>query len=315
MRWATFSEVGAASGTAQDRVGLVVGEEIYALEPGVELVSLLGDDGGRLAEAGERVLRSPVSVHSLDQIQLRPPIPRPRTIRDFSVFEQHIRAGLNAQGFDVPNSWYEAPVFWFCNVNSVTANDDTVVFPENTREMDYELSVAMIIGKPGIDLEPKEAEAHIAGFCLFNDWSARDLQRDEMHRAPIGPAKGKDFASSLGPFLVTPDELADRRTERAYDVKLTATVNGKQYSEGNWDDVYWTAGEMIAYASRYAVLYPGDVLSTGTCGSGCLLELTQTHGVEEYPWLEDGDEVVLGAERLGMLRNVLRRGDQPKPLR
>jgi len=310
MRWATIR---LDDGT--ERAGLVDGDEIYALGAGVAVVDLLGDDGSRLAEAAAAARRSPSSVHPLAEVHFRPPIPKPPSIRDFSAFEGHIRGGLEAQGFDMPDSWYEAPVFWFCNANSVMGDGDTVTFPGHCHEMDYELEIGMVIGRPGIDLTPAEAESHIAGFCIYNDWSARDLQREEMHRAPIGPAKGKDFASSSGPVLVTADEIADRRKGNGFDLEMTATVNGNLSSRGNWSAIYWSCGEMVSFASRHTALVPGDILATGTCTTGCLLERNRTPGAERAPWLEDGDEVALTVEGLGTLRNTLRRGGIPAPLR
>jgi len=234
----------------------------------------------------------------------------------FSAFEEHIRAGLRAQGFgEISDDWYESPIFWFANANSLVGDGDLVTFVGNCQEMDYELEIGIVIGKQGVDLDPKEAEAHIAGYCILNDWSARDLQRDEMHLAPIGPAKGKDFATGLGPWLVTPDELADKRKGQAYDLVMTASVNGKEYSRGNFSDIYWSPGQLLSYASRGAPLYPGDVLGTGTCGTGCLLELTSTHGVEKFPWLQPGDQVTLEIERLGSLSNPVDRGPLPKALK
>ncbi|HEX2068733.1 MAG TPA: fumarylacetoacetate hydrolase family protein, partial [Actinomycetota bacterium] len=164
------------------------------------------------------------------------------------------------------------------------------------------------------DLDPDVAERYIAGFCVMNDWSARDIQRREM-KLSMGPVKGKDSATTLGPVLVTPDELEDARKDRAYDLTMTAVVNGKEYSRASLAEIYWSFGEMIAYASRGTTVMPGDVIGSGTCGTGCILELSLVHGSEEYPWLEPGDEVVLEVERLGRVANRVVEGKPLKPLR
>jgi 2-keto-4-pentenoate hydratase/2-oxohepta-3-ene-1,7-dioic acid hydratase in catechol pathway len=242
-------------------------------------------------------------------------IPNPPSIRDFSSFVEHYRAGIVAIGKTFDDNWYGAPVFYFTNPNALVTDGDVVRIPGNTSRMDYELEVAAIVGQECIDLDPAEAESVIAGYCVFNDWSARDIQSDEMARAPIGPGKGKDSANGIGPFLVTPDELEDARTARGYNLAMTASVNGKEYSRGNWADVYWSFSEMLAYASRNTRLMPGDVIGSGTVGTGCILELSARHGTEKFPWLEEGDEVTVEVERLGRMSNRIARGPQPKPLR
>jgi 2-keto-4-pentenoate hydratase/2-oxohepta-3-ene-1,7-dioic acid hydratase in catechol pathway len=190
-----------------------------------------------------------------------------------------------------------------------------VAVPPGCTWFDYELEVAAVVGRGGSDLHPEEAEAHIAGYTILCDWSARDLQAREM-RQRLGPAKGKDSATSLGPWLVTPDELADRRRGNGFDLRMTATVNGRVYSDGNWSTVYWSFGQLLAYASRGTTLRPGDVFGSGTVGRGCILELSGLHGEEEYPWLRPGDEVTLAVERLGELHARIGPGTgEPVPLR
>ncbi|MGH7856220.1 MAG: fumarylacetoacetate hydrolase family protein, partial [Candidatus Binatia bacterium] len=248
-------------------------------------------------------------------VRLRPPIPVPPSIRDFSSFLEHYRAGIVAIGKHFDESWYEKPVFYFGNPAAVVGDGEVVRAPGNSRRMDYELEVCAIVSHEGVDLDPEEAEKHIAGYSIFNDWSARDVQSDEMARAPIGPAKGKDFANGLGPCLVTPDEVEDVRKDKGFDLTMTASVNGREYSRGNWASVYWSLGEMLAYASRNARLVPGDVIAAGTVGTGCILELSLTHGEARFPWLKEGDEVTLEIDRLGRLRNRIIFGPEPKPLR
>lgn len=298
MRWATFRH-----GTANaDRVGLVVGEQIYALERGIALLDLLGDDGERLARAGERALRAPADVIALESARLRPPIPRPPSFRDFYAFEQHVRTARRRRGLDMEPDWYQLPVFYFSNPHTLIGSGDEVVAPSGCQELDFELEVAAVVGRGGADLDPSEAAQRIAGFTILNDWSARDVQRREM-RLSLGPAKGKDFASSFGPLLVTTDEIEPFCQGKAYDLSMTAKVNDKEYSRASLAEIYWSFGEMLAYASRGSRIATGDIIGSGTCGTGCILELSLVHGQEKYPWLKPGDEVELSVARLGTLRN------------
>jgi 2-keto-4-pentenoate hydratase/2-oxohepta-3-ene-1,7-dioic acid hydratase in catechol pathway len=309
MRWATY-----VAGDGGERVGLVVGEAVHALEAGVRLLDLLGDDGERLAQAGERAARDPRDVVTLADVRLRSPIPTPPTVRDFYAFEQHVRTARAKRGLEMDPDWYELPVFYFSNPYAVNGPGDEVAIPPGSSELDFELEIAAIIGKGGADVSPDDGDAHIAGFCVMNDWSARDVQRREM-KLSMGPVKGKDFATTLGPLLVTPDELAPHRTDTGYDLTMTASVNGKEYSRAQWSDVYYSFGEMVAYASRGTRVEPGDVIGSGTCGTGCILELSMVHGTEAYPWLQTGDEVVLAVEGLGELRNPVGPAQPIKPIR
>ncbi|PJF43429.1 MAG: fumarylacetoacetate hydrolase [Candidatus Thermofonsia Clade 1 bacterium] len=235
----------------------------------------------------------------LEHCKLHPPL-LPRTLRDFYAFERHVKAANAIRGREVPPEWYEIPVFYYAHHGTLCGNDDTVPYPAYTVALDYELEIAAVIGKAGRDIPANQAEDYILGFTILNDWSARDVQRLEM-RVGLGPAKGKDFAKSLGPCLVTLDELADRRTERhgVFDLQMVARVNGVERSRGNMAELYWSFGQMIARASQAVTLQPGDVIGSGTVGTGCLLELT--HG--EGPWLQHGDIVELAIERIGTLRN------------
>jgi 2-keto-4-pentenoate hydratase/2-oxohepta-3-ene-1,7-dioic acid hydratase in catechol pathway len=309
MRWATYADQ-----DGRDRVGLVRDGEVRALPPGTRLLDLLSDDGERMAEAAVRAEREPADVHDLAAVRLRAPIPVPPSVRDFYAFEQHVRTARQRRGLEMEPDWYELPVFYFTNPAAILGPGDDVAIPPGSSQLDFELEVAAVVGKGGSDLGPGEAERHIAGFMVMNDWSARDLQRREM-KLSLGPAKGKDFATSLGPFLVTRDELESARKDRAYDLAMTASVNGVEYSRASLADLYWSFGEMLAYASRGTRLVPGDVIGSGTCGTGCILELSLVHGEEAYPWLRPGDEVVLEVEGLGRLANRVVDGAPLKPLR
>jgi len=310
VRWVTYRN----EGSAEDRAGLIVAGNIHGLPPQMSLLGLLGDDGERLARAGERAQSSPEEVRSFDDVTLRAPIPVPPTVRDFYAFEEHVRTARKRRGLEMDPDWYELPVFYFSNPYCVVGPDVDVAIAPGATEMDYELEVAAIVGMGGADLDASTADAHIAGFCIMNDWSARDVQRREM-KLSMGPVKGKDFATSLGPMLVTPDELHIKAGGRAYDLTMTATVNGKEYSRASLASIHWSFGEMLAYASRGTRVEPGDVIGSGTCGTGCILELSLVHGSDAYPWLQPGDVVELSVERLGRLRNRVVPGAPLRALR
>ncbi|MEW9501519.1 fumarylacetoacetate hydrolase family protein [Jeotgalibacillus marinus] len=237
-------------------------------------------------------------VYLLEEVQLDAPIPRPVSIRDFYAFEAHVKTARARRGLGVVPEWYDFPVFYFTNHMSVTGPYDFIVRPPDCQSLDYELEIACVIGKEGKNISASDAKNHIFGFCIMNDWSARDLQREEM-KVGLGPAKGKDFATSFGPFLVTLDELESFRKGEQYHLEMIAKVNGIQLSKGNVKDLYYTFGEMIERASNGVTLYPGEMIGSGTVGSGCILEL----GEEVHPWLEPGDEISLSIVGLGTLTN------------
>lgn len=246
----------------------------------------------------------PQIVFNIDDVTIISPVHSllNHSLRDFYAFEQHVKTANENRGRDVPSAWYEIPVFYFSNHHAIFGPEDTIPYPKKSNALDYELEVACVIGKGGKNIKAEDAEEHIFGYMIYNDWSARDIQKQEMS-VGLGPAKGKDFAQSFGPYLVTPDELADRHTGRAgvYDLEMIARVNGEERSRGNWKDLYWSFGQMIERASDGVMLMPGDVIGSGTVGTGCLLEVTKGQG----PWLQAGDTVELEIERLGTLRNVI----------
>src|SRR5205085_5778267 len=232
-----------------------------------------------------------------------PPILRPPSLRDFYAFEGHVRTMWQRRGGEVPEAWYRLPIFYFSNVSEIRGPDEPVWAPAASHELDYELEVAALIDTPVVDLSPDRGEEAIGGYTIFNDWSARDLQREETV-VRLGPAKGKDFASTIGPWLVTPDELTSARAPggRGPDVTMTASVNGTATSHGRWSDAQFSFGDMVARASAGARLRPGDLLGSGTVGTGCLLEVRDaTLG----RYLLPGDEVVLAVDRLGRLRTPI----------
>lgn len=232
----------------------------------------------------------------LSEVKLLAPLPWPRTIRDFYAFEGHVKNARARRGLPMIPEWYHFPVFYFSNPNAVFGPDADVPRPRTTRALDFELEVAAVIGWEGRDIPPADADRYIAGYMIMNDWSARDLQREEM-KVGLGPAKGKDFATSFGPWLVTPDELADRREGFRYRLDMAARINGREVARGNLADIHFHFGELIARASQDCTLYPGEIIGSGTVGTGCLLE------TEAAPWLQPGDVVELEVERLGVLVN------------
>ena len=220
--------------------------------------------------------------YALADVDFRPPVLNPPAVRDFMAFEAHVANARKQRGAEVPKEWYEIPVFYFSNPAAIYGPDEDIPYPEGTEELDYELECAAIIG----------AEGKIGGFTVLNDWSARDVQRSEM-RVGLGPAKGKDFATSLGPVVVTPDEFDGSEAE------MVARVNGEERSRGNLGDLHFSWDEIVAHAARNTRLLPGEVLGSGTVGTGCILE----HG--DGRWLQPGDVVELEVEGIGILRNTV----------
>ena len=226
-----------------------------------------------------------------------PPILRPPTFRDFYAFERHVGTMWKRRDMEIPEAWYRLPIFYFSNVSEIRGPGEPVWAPRGSSELDYELEVAALIDTPVRDLTASQGEESIGGYMVLNDWSARDLQREET-TVRLGPAKGKDFASSIGPWLVTPDELADVRRDKGYDLAMTATVNGTELSRGTWSSAHFSFGEMVERASADVRLRPGDLLGSGTVGTGCLLEV-RDEILKRY--LQPGDTVTLAVERLGVL--------------
>ena len=284
---------------APPRPGLLADGRILPLDY-PDLLAFIQDGEPALAQARRLLETDQAPGIPLSQARFGAALPRPASLRDFYAFEQHVSAANANRGRPVPPEWYQFPIFYYTNHHSIFGTGDTIPYPSYTQALDYELEIACVIGKAGMNIPAEQAEEYIFGYTIFNDWSARDIQRQEM-KGGLGPAKGKDFASSLGPWIVTPDELADHHSGRpgVYDLAMTARLNGQVRSQGNFKDIYYSFGEMIARASVDAWLYPGDVLGSGTVGSGCLLELTRAEG----PWLQPGDEVELEIECLGVLAN------------
>lgn len=288
--------------------GLAGDESVRPFPAGTDLLELLAAGLDALPPAGAAV--------PLGSVRLLPPV-QPPSVRDFVTFEEHVE-GIRQhidRAAGVPDAWYDAPVFYFSSPHGLIGAHDDVPVPPGCAALDFELEVAVIIGRAGRDLSVAEAGAHIAGYTLFNDWSARDLQAREM-RVGLGPCKGKDTASTLGPWLVTPDELAPYRDADGFlRLALAAAVNGEVVGRDLLSNMSWTFEEMIAYASRGGWVRPGDVLGSGTCGNGgCLGELWGRRGEQVPPPLRPGDTVTLTASGIGSVRNTVVPGASPVPV-
>jgi fumarylacetoacetate (FAA) hydrolase len=299
MRYLTFTP----PGESRARLGaLLVEDRVVSLGRGdlpADMLSFI-QAGEQTWALAEQIARQTQSVWPLNEVGLLAPLSRPNTLRDAYAFETHVKTANRNRGREVPEEWYEFPVFYFTNPTTIFGPGADIRIPGYTQAMDYELEVAAVIGKAGKNIPADKAIEHIFGFTIMNDWSARDVQRKEM-KVGLGPAKGKDFATSLGPWIVTPDELAKFATERpgVYKLEMTAKVNGKELSRGSWSDMFFSFGQIIARASEEVELQPGDVIGSGTVGTGCLLELTKAEG----PWLKKGDVIDLQVEQLGTLTN------------
>jgi fumarylacetoacetate (FAA) hydrolase len=263
LRLCTFEVAG------REAPGRIEGDRVVELGA-PSLVAWLVEGGG---EEGE---------HEVGDVRLLAPVPHPPAVRDFYAFERHVATARAQRGLEMAPEWYRIPVFYFSNPAAVLGPDEAVSFPPESSAWDYELEAAVVVG----------ADGGIAGFTVLNDWSARDLQKMEM-AVGLGPAKGKDFGTSIGPVLVTPDELGDLRLE------MVARVNGEERSRGNLADMHWSWDELVAHAARNTRLQAGDVLGSGTVGTGCILE----HG--DGRWLQSGDVVELEIEGIGVLRNTV----------
>jgi 2-keto-4-pentenoate hydratase/2-oxohepta-3-ene-1,7-dioic acid hydratase in catechol pathway len=286
-----------------ERAGVVEADRVYAFEPGTDVPALLesGLDAalalGRRAVAGDGV--------ALADVRLRPPL-RPVTVRDFVAFAEHVegvRRSIDGVA-GVPDAWYDAPAFYFTNPHTVVGHGDDVVFPAACAARDFEVEVAVVLGGGGRDLSVEQARDVVFGYTVFNDWSARDLQRREM-QVNLGPAKGKDFAGTLGPWIVTADELDGYRDVDGFlDLWCIARVNDVEIGRDLLSNMGWTFESLIAYASRDSRVLPGDVLGSGTVGNGgCLAELWGRNGEQSPPPLQPGDTVTVTVQGIGSISN------------
>jgi len=310
MKWVTYQDDDGV------RAGVLSGDAIHAMPAGVTLLDLIGRGADGLAQAGEDAQRSPAAVVPLGEVRLMAPIPRPPSIRDSLCFLDHMRncqAALGA-GRVLADTWYRIPAFYFaCPATVLGPYDDAPMAPGSAWQ-DFELEIAAVIGTGGRDLTVEEAERAIIGYTIFNDWSARDLQRMESQLG-IGQGKGKDGGVTLGPYLVTPDELEPYRRDGKLDLRVTALVNETVIGSGSTAQMDWNFGEVVSYASRGVPLAPGDVIGSGTVPTCTLVEHLNPAELESFPgWLHDGDVVTLRVQGLGETRQTVRASSAPCPL-
>lgn len=278
------------------------GAAVHGLDQDLE--TLVPQGLGALLAAGRRAREGGIGI-PLAEVAIRPPF-RPASVRDFVTFEQHVvgvrKSVDGANG--VPPQWYAAPTFYFTNPHAIYGHGEDIPRPDRCRRLDFELEVAAVVGRECRSVSQMQARDAIVGYTIFNDWSARDLQSAEM-TVGLGPAKGKDFASSLGPWLVTADEVDEHRDADGFlTLACSVTVNGVEVGRDSLAHMGWTFETMLAYAARDSVVKPLDVLASGTTGGGgCLAELWGRRGIPDPPPLEPGDEVTITVERLGSLTN------------
>jgi 2-keto-4-pentenoate hydratase/2-oxohepta-3-ene-1,7-dioic acid hydratase in catechol pathway len=309
MRFATWEDGGVVT------AGVVGEHGLHALPADVTVLDLVRAGLPAALEAGTAAFSAPPVP--LAEVRLLAPL-QPETIRDFVAFEEHVegvRRSVDGQAGVVPE-WYEAPTFYFTNPYPLYGPHDDVPLAPGSRRADFELEVAAVIGRPVSSETPEQARDAIFGYAVMNDWSARDLQGREM-RVNLGPCKGKDFATTLGPWLVTADELEPYRDAEGFlALDERVSVNGTEVGQDLLSNMGWPFEELVAYAARGTTLRPGDVLGSGTCGNGgCLGELWGRRGELTPPPLQPGDVVEMTVEGIGTLRNRVVPGLDLPPVR
>ncbi|MBS1765465.1 MAG: fumarylacetoacetate hydrolase family protein [Bacteroidetes bacterium] len=314
------------------KLGIVIGKKIYDLSEAAAAAGhqnftdnmadfLKGFESNmQIAELTEQqIFEGKIQISGIDEsnAELGAPVPSPTSCRDGYAFRQHVAAARRNRRVEMIPEFDEYPIFYFTNHNAIQGPGDVMCMPDHFDKLDFELEAAVVIGKKGMNIKAADADAYIAGYMIMNDMSARTLQMEEM-KLNLGPAKGKDFSTVIGPYLVTPDELSGyeikpktNHTGKNYNLKMTCKVNGVQVSEGNMGDMDWTFAEIIERCSYGVNILPGDVIGSGTVGTGCFLELNGT-GLLNNPdykpqWLQDGDVVEMEITGLGVLKNTIRR--------
>lgn len=298
------------------RVGLVVGDPtnwwLHAFPDGTDLVELLA------AERDDREVAADIAAQGdglrPSQVQLLAPV-YPVAMRDFLTFEAHVEGvSKGMQGASrVPDEWYAAPSFLFMAPHAVHGPYDAMAMPPDTERLDFELELAAVICRDVRNVTPEEARSAIGGYCVMNDWSARDVQGREM-KLGLGPSKGKDFATTIGPWVVTADELDDcRDTDGFLDLQMEVRVNGVQVGSDRSGHMGWSFEQMVSYASRASWVKAGEVLASGTCGSGALAETWGRTGELTPPPLQVGDVVEMTIERIGRISNEIVATTDPVP--
>lgn len=305
-------------------LGIIVQEQLYnlaALDANFPSDILAFLDEGETAmqslqKRTQQLINGDIKALPENDFHLLAPVPHPRSCRDGYAFRQHVAAARRNRGVEMIKEFDQYPIFYFTNHQAIQGPGDIYCMPDHFEQLDFELEVAIVIGKAGKNIQAKDADAYIAGFTIMNDLSARKLQMEEM-LLNLGPAKGKDFSTVIGPWLVTPDELkpflvAPKKghTGNNYNLSMKCWVNNQLVSEGNMADMDWTFAEIIERSSYGVTLYPGDVIGSGTVGTGCFLELNGTGKLNnpqyQPQWLKEGDVVKMTINGLGTLENTIR---------
>lgn len=314
------------------KLGIIVNEKVYDLSGVAEAAGIqhFPDTMAQFLKEFESNMKTATQLqqqisegklningNALNNTSLAAPVPHPTSCRDGYAFRQHVAAARRNRRVEMIPEFDEYPIFYFTNHNAIQGPGDIFCMPDHFEKLDFELEVAVVIGKKGMNIKAADADKYIAGYMIMNDMSARTLQMEEM-KLNLGPAKGKDFSTVIGPYLVTPDELEPYKiapkanhTGNNYNLKMTCKVNGVQVSEGNMGDMDWTFAEIIERCAYGVNILPGDVIGSGTVGTGCFLELNGT-GLLNNPdykpqWLKDGDVVEMEITGLGVLKNTIRK--------
>ena len=300
----------------KELIGLVKKDSLINLNEffgDISLVDLIKKDNWK-SETLKKIDEEKLVTHHINDVNLLAPIPNPNSLRDAYAFRQHVETSRKNRGLEMIKEFDEFPVFYFSNHNAIYGPQDEIkCMPSHFEKLDFELEIAIVIGKEGRNLKANEASSYIAGYMIMNDVSARGLQMKEM-KLNLGPAKGKDFASVIGPYLVTPDEIKDKLIDKGehgsiYDLKMSCFLNNQLVSEGNFKDMNWTFEQIIERVSYGATIYPGDIIGSGTVGTGCLLELNGTGKIKDSNykkvWLKEGDVVKMKIDKLGEVSNKI----------
>ena len=309
------------------KLGAIVNNQVYALQ---DVNQQLPNDINAFLRLGVSVreetqeklislLEKSGAIAPVQDYQLMAPVPHPTSCRDGYAFRQHVEAARRNRGVDMIQEFDQYPIFYFTNHNAIQGPGAIYCMPDHFQQLDFELEIAIVIGKEGKNIKAKDADEYIAGFTIMNDLSARKLQMEEM-LLNLGPAKGKDFSTVIGPWLVTPDELKSYlvpakkgHVGNNYDLSMKCWVNDQLVSEGNVKDMDWTFAEIIERCSYGVTIYPGDVIGSGTVGTGCFLELNGTGKLKDAnytpQWLQPNDVVTMSIDGLGTLENTIYKED------
>jgi fumarylacetoacetate (FAA) hydrolase len=308
----------------ETKLGAVINHDVFALN---SINNNLPNNIIEFLKLGEAIMRDTeiliskietkeINIDPVNDYTLLAPVPHPTSCRDGYAFRQHVASARKNRGVDMIKEFDQYPIFYFTNRNAIQGPGEIYCMPDHFQQLDFELEIAIVIGKEGRNIKAKDADAYIAGFTIMNDLSARKLQMEEM-LLNLGPAKGKDFSTVIGPWLVTPNEMnrflvpaKDGHVGNNYDLSMKCWVNEKLVSQGNVKDMDWTFAEIIERCSYGVTIYPGDVIGSGTVGTGCFLELNGTGKLNnpnfEAQWLQPNDTVKMTIDGLGTLENIIK---------